>query len=97
MLKLLQRSLYNIFWSLDVLVSAVLQGAKSQTISARLYQYVRKGTLPAATKTDKIVAYPFKWLCYALDGVVYGVFGEKAHTLVAYEAWIASKTALGIA
>lgn len=88
MLKLLARVPYNAFWALDVFLSAVTFGAKGQTISARLWE--------TSLSTKSYVKYPFVGLRYVVDAVAYSVFGEKNHTQVSYNAWVASKAILGL-
>lgn len=83
MIKLLMRVPYNAFYALDLLVSALTFGAKGETISARLWA----ASLPTAPVYQR---WPAKAARVALDTVVYLVFGEAGHTLMAYSAYLAT-------
>lgn len=83
MIKLLMRVPYNAFYALDLLLSALTFGAKGETISARLWA----SSLPTAPLYQRL---PAKAARIALDAIVYLVFGEAAHTLTAYNNYIAT-------
>lgn len=86
MIKLFARMPYTVFWSLDVLLSALTFGAKGETISARLWA----ASLPTMPIYQR---WPAKLVRVALDWVVYAVFGEAGHTQASYAAYVAAKTA----
>jgi len=95
MLKLFLRAVHNVLYALedmiyecarcaDVLLSALMLGAKGETISARLW----RASQPDKPLYQRLIAKPLRWL---VDGGALFLAGQVNHCQSAYSSFVAEQ------